>query len=206
MRDDVTADADGVELVDGEVVAQTGDPGVHVGAAERLVVGVLAGGHLHQRRAAEEHLGLLVDQHGVVAHPGHVGPARGGVAEHQRDAGDPHRRQLGEFVKDPAGGNEKLGLRGQVRAAGLDQVHHRQPVDPRDLQRPQVLAQRVGIHRAAAHRGVVGDDHALGSRHHADAGDDRGADVELGAPGGQRGQFHERRVAVDQELDAFARQ
>ena len=41
---------------------------MHLGAAERLVVGLLAGGHLHQRRAAEEHLGLLLDHHGVVAH------------------------------------------------------------------------------------------------------------------------------------------
>ena len=49
--DDAAADPDGVELVDGEVVRQTRSAGVHFGAAQRFVVGLLAGGHLHQRRA-----------------------------------------------------------------------------------------------------------------------------------------------------------
>ena len=72
-------------LVDGEVVGEPGDPGVHLGAAERLVVGLLAGGHLHQRRTAEEHLGALLDHDDVVAHARDVGAAGGRVAEHQRD-------------------------------------------------------------------------------------------------------------------------
>ena len=50
--DDAAADADGVEFVDREVVRETRGAGVHLGAAERLVVGLLAGGHLHQRRPA----------------------------------------------------------------------------------------------------------------------------------------------------------
>jgi hypothetical protein len=50
----------------------------------------------------------------------------------------------------------------------------------------------------------VGDDHALDPGHHPDTRHDRRAHVEFGAPSGQRGQLHERRVTVDQQLDPFA--
>ena len=88
-----------VELVDGEVVGQAGDAGVHLGAAERLVVGLLAGGHLHQRRAGEEHLGPLLDHHDVVAHAGQVRAAGGRVAEDERDRRDAGRGQPGEVAE-----------------------------------------------------------------------------------------------------------
>jgi hypothetical protein len=179
---------------------------VHVGAAERLVVGFLAGGHLDQRRAAEEHLGLAVDQDGVVAHAGHVGAAGRGVAEHEGDRRDAHPRQLGQVVEDLAREHEQLGLRGQVGPARLDQVDHRQPVAPGDLEGAQRLAQRVGVHGPAAHGGIVGDEDALDPGHHADAGDDAGADGELGSPGGERRQLEQRRVPVDEELDPLAGQ
>jgi hypothetical protein len=104
-------------------------------------------------------------------------------------------------VEDPAGRDEQVGLRRQVRAARLHQVHHRQPVDPGDLQGPQGLAQRVRIHRAAAHGRVVRDDHALDAGDHPDPGDDAGADGETGAPRGQRGQLQERAVRVDEQFD-----
>ena len=145
---DVAPDADGVVLVDGEVVRQPGDPRVHLGAAQRLVVGFLAGGHLHQRRPAEEHLRLPVHQDRVVAHAGHVGAARGRVAEHQRHGGHRVGGQFGELKEDPAGRDEQVGLRRQVRAARFHQVHHRQPVGAGDLQRAQRLAQRVRVRSA----------------------------------------------------------
>ena len=68
--DDATTDADRVELVDGEVVGQTGDAGMHFGTAERLVVGFLAGGHLDQRRTGQKHLRAFLDHHHVVGHAG----------------------------------------------------------------------------------------------------------------------------------------
>jgi hypothetical protein len=49
----------------GQVLGGAGDAGVHEGAAELLLVAVLAEGRLDQRRAREEHLGL-------VAHGDHV--------------------------------------------------------------------------------------------------------------------------------------
>jgi hypothetical protein len=206
LRDDLPADPDAVRLVGGELIGQPGDARVHVRAAELLVAGVLPGGHLHQRRPAEEDLGLAVDQNAVVAHPGHVRATGRGVAEDQRDRRDAHGRQLGEVVEDLAGVHEQFRLGRQVRAAGLDQVDHRQPVRPGDLQRPQRLAQRVGVHRAAADRRVVRDDHALRAGHHADPGDDARPDGELGSPGRERGQLQERRVPVQQQLDALAHQ
>ncbi len=174
---------------------------MHQRAAEGFVVGFLAGSHLDQRRAAQEHLGLPVHEHGVVAHARDVCAARRGVAEHQGHRGHAVCGQLGELVKGPPGRHEQVGLGGQVGAARLDQVHHRQPVDPRDLQRAQALAQRVRVHRAAPDGRVVRDDHALDPGNRADAGDHARPDGELGAPRGQRGQLQERAVRVEQQLD-----
>ena len=129
--DDLPAEAERVALVVGEVVGQPGDAGVHLGAAERLVVGLLAGRHLHQRRAAEEDLRPLADHHHVVAHARHVRAAGGGVAEDQRDGRDAGRGQPGQVAEDPPARDEDLRLGRQVGAAGLDQVDQRQPVLPR---------------------------------------------------------------------------
>ena len=92
--DDLAAEADAVELVDGEVVGEPADPRVHLGAAERLVVALLAGRHLHERWPAEEHLRALLDHHDVVAHARHVRAAGGRVAEHDGDGRNARRRQL----------------------------------------------------------------------------------------------------------------
>src|SRR4051812_3470282 len=59
-----------VLLVHGEVVREARHACVHLGAAEGLVVALLAGGHLDEGRAAEEHLGPLLDHDHVVGHAG----------------------------------------------------------------------------------------------------------------------------------------
>ena len=202
---DLAADPDRVELVDGEVVGAARGAGVHRGAAERLVVGVLAGGHLDQRRAGQEDLAAPVDHDDVVAHAGHVRAAGGAVAEDQRDRRDPLGRQPGEVAEPATARDEDLRLRGQVGAARLDQADVRQPVGLGDVVGPAALAQRVRVGGAAAHRRVVGDDHHLDALDHADARHGAGADREVGAPGGVRRQLEERAVAVEQQLDALAR-
>ena len=179
---------------------------MHLGAAERLVVGLLAGGHLHQRRTAEEDLGLLLHHHGVVAHAGHVGATRGGVAEDQRD-----RRLLagagaGEVAEQLAAGDEDLLLRRQVRAPGLHERDRGQPVLLGDLRGPEDLLDRPRVRGAALHRRVVGADHHLDALDDADAGDDAGADREVRAPRGERGELEERGALVDEQLDALAGQ
>ena len=204
-RDDAAADPDGVEFVDGEVVRQTRSAGVHFGAAERFVVGLLAGGHLHQRRSGQEHLRALLDHHDVVGHAGDVGAARGGVAEHQRNGRDARRRQPGQVAEHLAAGDEDLLLGRQVGAAGLHQRDHRKAVLHRNLVGAQHLLQRPRVAGAALDGRVVGDEQALDALDHADAGHHAGADLEVGAVCGQRAQLQERRVGVEQHLDALAR-
>ena len=205
-RDDAPPDPDRVPLVDGEVVGQPGDLGVHLRSAERLVVGLLAGGHLHQRRSAEEDLRALLDHDDVVAHARHVGAAGGRVAEHQRHGGPLVGRGPGEVAEQLPARDEDLLLRRQVGAAGLDEVHRGQPVLVGDLRRPERLLQRPRVAGAALHGRVVGHDHALDALDHPDAADHAGADGEVRAPARQRHQLQERRALVDEQLDALARQ
>ena len=195
--DDAAAEADRVVLVGGEVVGEPGDSGVHLGAAERLVVGLLARRHLQQRRPGEEHLGPLLDHHDVVGHAGQVGAARGGVAEHEGDRRDAVRRRPGEVAERPPAGDEDVLLGRQVGAAGLDEVDRRQPVLEGDVGRTERLAQRVRVARPAFHRRVARADQALDAADDADAGDDAGADGVRRAVGGQRAELEERRVLVE---------
>jgi hypothetical protein len=179
---DLATDANRVGLVHREVVGESGAARVHVGAAERFVIRLLAGGHPDQRRPGEEDLGVLGDHHHVVAHTGDVRPAGGRIAEYERDRRDPCRGQAGEVAEQLSARDEDLFLRRQISTARLDQPDDRQSVLERDLVRAQHLLQRVGIRRAAAHGRVGAVDHALDAVHHADAGDDRGADRVVGAP------------------------
>ena len=179
---------------------------MHGRPAQLLVGRLLARRHLDQGRAAEEDLGPLLDHNDVVAHARHVRPAGGGVAEHQRHRGQRRRRVAGEVPEGPAAGDEELGLGGQVGTARLDQVDHGQAVLQGDVRGTGALAERVGVHRSAPHRGVVGADEALDPFDHADPDDRRGPHLVLGAPGGQRAQLEEGRVPVDQQLDALVGQ
>jgi hypothetical protein len=52
----------------------------------------------------------------------------------------------------------------------------------------------------------VGDEDALGARHHPDAGDQAGPDLELRAVGGHGGELEEGRVLVDQQVDPLVGQ
>ncbi len=63
-----------------------------------------------------------------------------------------------------------------------------------------------GLLAPPLHRRVVGGDQALDALDDADAGDQGGADREVGAPAGQRRELEERRALVDQQLDPLARQ
>ncbi len=177
---------------------------MHRRAAELLVGRLLARGHLHQRRAAEEDLGALLDHHHVVAHAGHVGAARGGVAEHQGDGGDGGGRVPGEVAEGPAAGDEQLGLGGQVGPAGLGQADRRAAGWPRDVGAAGALAERPRVHGPAPDGRVRGVHQALDPLDHADAQDRRGAHRVLGAPGGERAQLEEGGVPVEQQLDALA--
>ena len=176
--DDVADDAQRVRVVVGEVVGDAGDARVQVAAAQLLGRDDLAGGRLHQRRAAEEDRALVADDHGLVAHRRHVRAARGARAEHGGDLRDAAAGHRGLVVEDPAevlAVGEDVVLLGQEGAAGVDEVDARQPVLQRHLLRAQVLLDRHRVVGAALDGGVVGDDHALAPGHPADAGDHPGA-------------------------------
>ena len=171
VSDDLPAEPKRIELIDGEIVRASGQARVHAGAAERLVVGVLTGRHLHQRRPGEEDLRPTVDHDRVVAHPGDVRAARGGVAEHQRDGRDARCRQVREVAKSLPARDEDLGLGRQIRTTGFDQIHVGQTVFARDVRGAADLAQGVGVGRAAAYGRIVRVDHDLDALDHTDAGD-----------------------------------
>ncbi len=187
--DDAAADADGVDLVDGEVVRQTRNACVHFGAAQRFVVGLLAGGHLDQRRPGQEHLGAFLDHHDVVGHAGDVGTAGRGVAEHQRDGRDTRGRQPGQVPEHLAAGDEDLLLRGQIGAARFHQGDHGQPVFQCDLVGPQDLSQRPRVAGAALDGGVVGDDQAFDPADRAYSCHHAGPDREIAAPRRKRAEL-----------------
>jgi hypothetical protein len=150
-----------------QVVGHAGQPRVHVAAAQVLGAHHLAGGRLHQRRAAQEDGALLLDDDGLVAHRRHVGAARGARAHHHRDLRDALRRQVGLVVEDAAevlAVREHVVLVRQVGAARVHQVDARQAVLHRDLLRAQVLLHRHRVVGAALHGGVVADDHHVDAR------------------------------------------
>ncbi len=158
---------------------------MHVGAAERLVIGDLARGHLDQRRTAEEHLGTVAHHHDVVAHARDVRTSRGRVAEDQGQCRQPRCAVLCQVVEQLSAGHEDLCLCGQVGAARLDDVDDGQSVLPRDGHAAEHLAEGIRVRCAAADGGVVGDDHRLDALDHADAYHHATADGELTAPGGE---------------------
>src|ERR1700739_2733907 len=67
-------------------------------------------------------------------------------------------------------GTNRSACVGRSAPPDSPRVVNRKPVDPRDLQRAQALAQRVRVRRAAADGRVVGADHALDAGDHTDAG------------------------------------
>ena len=101
---------------------------------------------------------------------------------------------------------ENLGLQRQEGAARVDEVDARQPVLDRHLLRAQVLLHRQREIRAALHRGIVRDDHAVASLDDADACDDprRGSLPVVEFPRGQGAQLEERRPRVEQPVDPLA--
>ena len=99
-RDQLARHRQGAGVVVGDVLGQAGDGGVHVGAAERLVVGDLAGGGLEQRRAGEEGAAAAADHDHVVGQAGHVGAAGGRRAVHDADHRQAGGREAGEVVEE----------------------------------------------------------------------------------------------------------
>src|SRR5262249_28737670 len=125
-------------------------------------------------------------------------------AEDQADGGDALGRAARDLAEALPAGHEGLRLERQGGAARLGEVDDRQAVLLADLHGATGLLDAVGIEGSAAHGGLVRGEDALDPRHHADAGDDAAAQTELGSPRRQRRDLEERRVAVEEQLDALA--
>ena len=208
VADDLAHERERV-LVRGRVVVR--DPGlarVDVGAAELLGADLLAGGGLHERWPPDEDGAGPLDDDRLVAHRGHVGAAGRAGPHHRRDLRNACRGEPGLVVEDPAevvAVGEDLVLKREERSAGVHEVDARQAVLPGYLLSPQVLLDRHGEVRAALDRRVVGDEHALASLDDADPGDDpcAGSLAVVELPGGERRELQERRVRVEQPVDAL---
>jgi hypothetical protein len=102
---------------------------------------------------------------------------------------------------------EDLGLQREEGAARVDEVQARQAVLARDLLRAEVLLDGERVVRAAFHRRVVRDDHALPTLDDADPRDDAGgrcvAVVEL--PRGEGVQLEEGRARIHEPVDPLSR-
>ena len=93
MADDLAGERERVLVGDGEVVGDAGAPRVERRAAELLGGHVLAGGGLHERRAADEDRAGSLDDDRLVAHRRDVGAAGGAGAHHDGDLRDVSARR-----------------------------------------------------------------------------------------------------------------
>jgi hypothetical protein len=182
---------------------------VDVGAAELLGGHILAGGRLHQRRPADEDRARALDDHGLVAHRGHVGAAGRARAHHDGDLRDPlgrHARLVEEDAPEVVAVGEDLGLEREECAARVDEVDAREAVLLGDLLRAQVLLDREREVGSALDGGVVGDDHALPTLDDTDPGHDsgRGGLTLVQVPGGEGVQLEKGAVRVDEPVDPLA--
>src|SRR5262249_48329867 len=87
---DLARDAQGVGIVFGEILRHARYGGVHLGPAEFLVAGNLAGGGLQQRWTGEEDLRTSSYHDNVVAQPRVIGASGGRGAMHNGYMGNAH--------------------------------------------------------------------------------------------------------------------
>ena len=193
------------------VIGNAGLPRVHVGATKLLGGHDLAGGRLHQRRAAEKDGALVAHDDALVRHRRHIGAAGSAGPHHDGDLRNALRGHLRLIVEDAAEMplvRKYLVLHRQEGAAGIDHVDAGQIVLPRDVLRAQVLLHGHRIIGATLDGGVIGDDDAFAARNASHAGDDAGGmDIAaIKAVGGERRQLKKRGAGIDQQVDTFARQ
>ena len=194
-----------------QVVCHAGQASVHVAPAEVFGADHLAGGGLHQRRAAEEDGALITHDHRLVGHRRDISAAGSTRAHDDGNLRDALGGQVGLVVEDAAevvAVGKHLVLLRQKGTAGVDQVDARQVVLLGDLLGAQVLLDRHRVVGAAFHGGIVGDDHAFGAFDPADAGDQPGCRciVVVHAVGGKLADLEEGRARIEQVVDALARQ
>ena len=210
---DVARDPQRVAVVFRKVIAEAGNAGVHLGAAEFLLGGDLAGRGLQERRPGQEGTGPPAHHHDVVGQPGLVGAARGRGAmrhRHHRQAG---RRQPRQIAEDVAAAHKILDAVAQEIGAGaFDQLHVRQLVLQRQFLHPQRLVEAVGLQRAGIDAGIISADHAADAGDESDPGDQAAAGNALVGIGNveaitrQRRKLDEGGAGIEHQRHPLARQ
>jgi hypothetical protein len=184
---------------------------VQLRAAERLVACDFAGRRLQQRRPCEKNLGAAAHHHDIIGEAGLIRAARCRRTVYDRNHGNSGGGKPRHVGEGRAAAHEHLGLQQEVGARALDQLHVGQLALQRDFLRPDRLLDAHRMRGAALDAGIVGRDHAARARNHADA-DDRTAAVDVllavvlvHAEAAERRELEERRVAIEQQIDALAR-
>ena len=132
---EVAAQQDAVRVVLGEVLDESRDRRVHLGAAELLLVRDLAGRRLRERRPRERRHAVLADADHVVAHAGVVGAAGRRRAVQERDRRDAGRAALREPLEHAPALRPHLDLvREEIGSGALDEMDERQPEAEREVE------------------------------------------------------------------------
>src|SRR5690554_4487991 len=209
VGDAAPGDFQGVGVVLGVVVGNTGDFTVYVGATKVFGADYFTGGGFYQRRAGQEDGALITDDDGFVGHGRNVGANGGTQAHNDSDLRDVVGRHAGLVKEDAAevvAIREYFVLSWQVGTAGVDQVDARQAVLQGDFLGSQVFLDGQRVVAAAFYGGVVGDDHAFGAGDAAHAGDHAccGDFFIVDVVGGKLADFQERGAVVQEAVDALS--
>ena len=203
-------DFQGVGIILGQVVGYARHPRVYISAAEFFRGDFLARGRFHQRRTAQENRALVFDDYVLIRHGRHIRSPGGAGAHHHGDLGDAQGGHAGFVVENTPevfAVRENIGLKGQVRAAGIHQIHTRQAVLLTDFLGAQMLFDGHGIIGAAFDRGIVGNNDGLAALNQPDAGDNAGRGrIVIHAVRGQGRQLQKRRIRIKQGLNTLAGQ
>ena len=206
MLHDLASDPQCIRLIKGEIVREARGARMHLSTAQLLFIGILINRHLHQRWTTEIDARGILLQHDVIAHAGHIGTPRGAGSKDEGHGRDARRRELREILETRTTRDKDLRLLREVSTAGLRQADKRQTIGAGDFHGTQAFGHRCRTLRSPLHGRIVGDHHDLGAVHSTNAGDDSSAQGIVRAPAGQWTQLQEGRAAIQQEVDALARQ
>ena len=194
-----------------QVVRHAADRSVHARAAERFGIDHLAGGALHQVRAAEPHETGAFHHDDAIAERRQVRAARDARPHHGGDLRDaqlaPHQRIVEEDAAGAVLAGKDAVLVGQVDARGIHQVDDGQAVAHGDFLRAQNLGDGFRPPGAGLHGGVVGHDDGGAALDAGQSGDDAGGGrlAVVAVVGDQQADLEEARAGIDERGDALAR-
>mmetsp|Transcript_27389 Transcript_27389/g.79408 ORF Transcript_27389/g.79408 Transcript_27389/m.79408 type:complete len:512 (-) Transcript_27389:745-2280(-) len=215
--DDLPAHCEGRLLVGREVVTSPGLGGVHQAAAQCLLISILPGRGLDQRRPTKVDGAVALNDYRLIAHGRRVSAASGAHAANDRDLRDAQGGHPGLVVELSAAFHEHRGqislerevppgllvssaaLRVELGPAAIDQIDARQPVLLGDLLCPQPLPVAYGVGDAALDRRVGPEEEALPAVDDADRAHDASAvhPAAVHLPTGQSREFQDFRPGVD---------